>query len=186
MVLFMMFALVGFGGACDDIEERVFRLHILANSDSEADQSLKLKVRDGLLEYSEEIFNGCTSKGEAIASAKENIDAIQTEAERIVKECGYDYDVKVEVTNASFDTRVYENFTLPAGNYDALRVIIGKGEGHNWWCVMYPQLCISASSAEDFKEELPDGESDMIEGDGYEIRFGIVDLFHNISNWFSW
>lgn len=193
VVISLLFSVASFAGACEDIEDKVLRLHILANSDTEADQALKLKVRDAILELSPEIFGEASSKEEAKASAQEKLPAIIAEAKRIVCEEGYDYDVSAEIVNDKFNTRVYENFTLPAGDYDAVRITIGSGEGHNWWCVMYPALCLPSACGNELQKELNDSECDIVDGgygtaeknenNNYEIRFGIVEAVVGFSDW---
>lgn len=187
LVMAFAFSVVSFAGACEDIESRVLRLHILANSDSESDQALKLKVRDAILEISPEIFGDTSSKQEAIRKAKTDLPKIIAEAERVIKAEGYNYSVRVEVVNDKFNTRVYENFTLPAGDYDAVRIIIGSGSGHNWWCVMFPALCLPSAEGNELQNELPDSEKCIIDNNensnGYEIRFGVVEAVSNFSDW---
>lgn len=187
LVMAFAFSVVSFAGACEDIESRVLRLHILANSDSESDQALKLKVRDAILEISPEIFGDTSSKQEAIKKAKTDLPKIIAEAERVIKAEGYNYSVRAEVVNDKFNTRVYENFTLPAGDYDAVRIIIGSGSGHNWWCVMFPALCLPSAEGNELQNELPDSEKCIVDNNenskGYEIRFGVVEAVSSFSDW---
>lgn len=186
LVMAFVFSIVSFAGACEDIESRVLRLHILANSDSESDQALKLKVRDAVLKISPEIFGDVSSKQEAIEKAKADLPKFIAEAERIIKAEGYNYSVKAEVVNDKFNTRVYENFTLPAGDYDAVRITIGSGEGHNWWCVMFPALCLPSATGNELQEELPNSEKEIVNNENnnsYEIRFGIIEAVSNFSDW---
>lgn len=187
LVMAFVFSIVSFAGACEDIESRVLRLHILANSDSESDQALKLKVRDAILEISPEIFGDTSSKQEAIRKAKTDLPKIIAEAERVIKAEGYNYSVRAEVVNDKFNTRVYENFTLPAGDYDAVRIIIGSGSGHNWWCVMFPALCLPSAEGNELQNELPDSEKCIVDNNensnGYEIRFGVVEAVSSFSDW---
>lgn len=187
LVTALVFSLTSFAGACEDIESRVLRLHILANSDSEADQTLKLKVRDAVLEISPEIFGDTMSKQEAIENAKRNLPKIISKAKSVIAEEGYDYSVTAEVVNDKFNTRVYENFTLPAGDYDVVRITIGSGQGHNWWCVMFPALCLPSAVGNELQEELPESEKGIVdnseESNGYEIRFGIVEAVTGFSDW---
>lgn len=129
----------------DGISDNVLRLHILANSDSEEDQALKLKVRDAILAETSELFAECNSRLEVEQVALDNMDRIQAIAEKVIKENGYDYPVKCEITYMKFDDRTYDDLTLPGGYYDAVRITIGEAKGHNWWCVMYPQFCIAPS-----------------------------------------
>lgn len=179
-----LLSMVGFCGACEDIESEVLRLHILANSDSEEDQTLKLKVRDGLLAYSETLFQNAATKAEAETIAKENLAQIQSEAEKIIRENGYDYGVQVYIKNMSFNTRVYGDVTLPAGNYDAIRVVIGAGEGHNWWCVMFPPLCLPSATGTELNTVLNDEEQKIVTDEHYTFKFKIVEIFESIVSLF--
>lgn len=133
-----------FAKQCEELPDRLFRLHILANSDSTEDQQLKYDLRDYILEDMEYVFEGCQSAEEAGAAAKAALGDIAAKAQRFVYGKGYDYTVSVSVENTYFTTRSYGSFVVPAGNYDALRIVIGEGEGHNWWCVMFPPLCLGA------------------------------------------
>ena len=141
-VLFGSFSV--FAKECEEMPEKLFRLHILANSDSEEDQQLKYDLRDYLLTDMEEIFADCSSAAEAKEAAKKNLALITEKSQQFVYDKGYDYTITASVENVYFTTRQYGGFTAPAGNYDALRILIGKGEGHNWWCVMFPPLCLGA------------------------------------------
>ncbi|MGN0537092.1 MAG: stage II sporulation protein R [Acutalibacteraceae bacterium] len=179
-----LLSMVGFCGACEDIESEVLRLHILANSDSDEDQALKLKVRDGLLTYSETLFKNTATKAEAKTIAKENLAQIQSEAEKIIRENGYDYSVQVYIKNISFNTRVYDNITLPAGNYDTIQVVIGAGEGHNWWCVMFPPLCLPSATGTELNTVLNDEEQKIVTDDNYTFKFKIVEIFEGIVSLF--
>ncbi len=129
----------------EGISDGVLRLHILANSDSKEDQELKLKVRDAVLNETEDLFCKGKTRLEVEQIALNNIDKIQDVAERTIKDNGYNYPVKCELTYMEFNDRTYGDITLPAGYYDAVRITIGEAKGHNWWCVMYPQLCIAPS-----------------------------------------
>ncbi len=129
----------------EGISDGVLRLHILANSDSKEDQELKIKVRDAVLAETADLFCKGKTRLQVEQIALNSIDKIQTVAEKTIKENGYNYPVKCELTYMEFDDRTYGDITLPAGYYDALRITIGEAKGHNWWCVMYPQLCIAPS-----------------------------------------
>lgn len=186
LVVTCVMTLNGFYGACREIRGEVFRLHILANSDSEEDQALKLKVRDGLLDHTKELFANCRNREEAIEAAKENIESISECAGRILKDQGCDYPVRAYVTNMDFETREYDEFTLPAGRYDALRIEIGRAEGHNWWCVLFPVLCINASGKSDFSDLLnKDEESIVSDSESFEVRFKIVEFFERLCSYFG-
>ncbi len=175
-VVTCLMAMTGFYGACEEIRGDVLRLHILANSDSDEDQKLKLKVRDGLLGYTDELFSECIDKNEALRLAQEHIGEIRSFAEKTVREYGYSYPVQAYVTNMSFDTREYGKLTLPAGRYDAVRIIIGKGEGHNWWCVLFPALCLPSAGGNVLGNALDGAEQDIVSGgDRYQVRFKLLE-----------
>ena len=180
LVLVLTLTICGFDAKCDTVRENVLRLHVLANSDSEDDQALKLKVRDALLTVSADVFENCTSEQEAVASAKDNLALFTSTAEQVIAENGYSYSVKVEVANTWFETRDYENFSLPAGVYEALKVTIGEGKGKNWWCVMFPSICLPAASGEskDFSSVLEDDTAEIVEQPKrYKARFKVVEIF---------
>lgn len=165
--------------ASTQVKTETLRLHIIANSDSDFDQELKLKVRDRILEYTDGLFAEVSGKTEAEALAKYSSDDIKAVAEEVIAENRADYSVSVEITNMWFETRTYDGFTLPAGNYDAVRVIIGAGKGHNWWCVMYPPLCIPG--AENALQKYG-ANARFVEGDGFEIRFAFLEWLENLKN----
>ena len=173
-----------FADEYEGITDTVFRLHILANSDTDEDQALKLKVRDAVLEETSYIFADKNSAAESAAAAEENLDFIREIAEKTIRENGFDYPVSCEVTEMRFDSRVYDSLTMPAGEYSALRITIGNAAGKNWWCVMFPPLCIPAVT--DIDEALAeyDGvftqeELDMLHSpENYECRFYFLELFH--------
>ena len=170
-----LLSMTGFCAACDDIDDRILRFHILANSDSKEDQSLKLKVRDEIVRYTDEMFAQCKNKEDAVNSAKNHITQIEKKASEVIRSNGYDYTVKACVTKMHFDTRTYSDFTLPAGEYDAVRITIGSGEGHNWWCVLYPAVCVP-SAEKNIGSVLNKNETDIVtESDKYIIRFKIVE-----------
>ena len=133
-----------FARQCEELPDKLFRLHILANSDSDEDQRLKYDLRDFIMEDMEQVFADCSTAAEAGEAAKAALPDIAAKAQRFVREKGYDYPVTVSVENTYFTTRSYGSLVVPAGNYDALRIVIGEGEGHNWWCVMFPPLCLGA------------------------------------------
>ena len=132
-----------------EIYDSVIRLHVLANSDTEDDQALKLMVRDEVLRVTEPILQGCTSREQAERILGAHADEITAAAQAVVTEQGYDYPVTVLLGKEEYPTRNYENCCFPSGSYVSLRVCIGEAEGQNWWCVLFPPLCLSAASAED-------------------------------------
>ncbi len=140
------------------IYDDVIRLHVLANSDSEYDQSLKLYVRDAVLLYVDALINGVSDKEEAERILEASTESIREAAKLAVSEYGGEYDVNVTLSVEEYPRRVYGSVTLPAGSYTSLRVMIGAAEGENWWCVLFPQLCTSL--AVDIGEVSDDSESE--------------------------
>lgn len=142
----------------EDLENSVFRLHVIANSDSKEDQNLKYIVRDKLLQYMNSYLSNTSTKEDAIKIANEHLDEFKQVAINTIKEQGYSYNVNVKVGNFEFPTKTYGDISLPAGFYDALRVEIGEAKGQNWWCVMFPPLCFvdvtSGVVPEESKKEL--------------------------------
>lgn len=186
LILTLVFSIVSFGATTDNIEKDVLRLHILANSDSEEDQQLKLKVRDAIINLEGEVFDTALDVANAKEKVVKDFDKIRSTAKSVIKANGYDYDVDVRLEKTYFETRYYDEFTLPAGYYEALRVIIGSGEGHNWWCVMYPPLCLN--SAEDIKtyKDLSRQEKDLIKSNPkYDIRFKGYEIWKKILRYFE-
>lgn len=174
-----------------DIADSVFRLHVIANSNSDEDQNLKYIVRDKVIEYMSSISQNASSKEEVIKIAKANLDKIQAIAAQTIRENGYTYSVNVEVGNFSFPSKRYGDITLPPGYYDALRIKIGKAEGQNWWCVMFPPLCfvdvtsgvVPDESKEIMKENLSKEEFDLISKNSNEVKvkFKIVEVLQNFT-----
>lgn len=186
-VLTVIYSVIPFEANCSEISNDVFRLHIIANSDSVADQNLKLKVRDEVLQYTYSLFDNAKSKEEAESVISDNLQKISNVAFTEVLDNGYDYEVKAEITNMYFSTRYYENYTLPSGEYDALRITIGSGKGKNWWCVMYPSICISSVEEQDekAKETFDDQQYDIVKNEQYQYKFKVVEIFEKICSFFS-
>lgn len=187
LVIAVVFSVIGFGKECEDIRDDVVRLHILANSDSEADQQVKLAVRDALLNGGKELFNGTVNKDSAEYMLEVQKDELIRIADNVLKENGFNYTAQIYLTKEYFTTRTYENFTLPAGEYLALKVVLGSGEGHNWWCVMFPPLCLPAASENaDIDAVFGEDGADIIQsGAKYEIRFKIVEIIESIKSHLS-
>ena len=175
----------------NDIEDSVLRLHIVANSDSDEDQALKLKVRDEVVERCGFLFENCVSAEQSIKTAADNIGFIKYVAEQVITENGYNYDADCQVTQCSFPTKQYERpgdgvVSLPRGEYNALNIKIGAAKGKNWWCVMYPPLCfvdgvasVPDETDELLKSQLTASEYELItESDRPEIKikFKIAEL----------
>ncbi|MDE5772234.1 MAG: stage II sporulation protein R [Ruminococcus sp.] len=172
------------GKALDELRGSVLRLHILAESDSEYDQNLKIKVRDRLLES--DIFDGAESLEEAEKLAEEKLPEIIDIAEETLRKNGCFVPVTAEITDMDFDERVYGNITMPSGNYRALRIKIGSAEGHNWWCVMYPPLCIPSACEIEENEDaeevfFSEKEIDIMNNPKkYKVRFAIWDKLKSV------
>ena len=164
------------------IYDNVLRLHVLANSDSSADQALKLEVRDRILRETATLFKDCKTKDEAREAVENNLDKIREIAEQTVREAGYEYGVSVSLGEEEYPTKNYEECCFPAGEYLSLRVMIGEAEGENWWCVLFPPLCIDAAgeSREVFAEVgLTDEQYSFItETDNaqYKVRFKLLEV----------
>lgn len=184
MMIAFIVAVIPFFNSCQELSEDVMRVHILANSDSAADQSLKLSVRDRVLEHCSAYFDDCEDKNEAMAVTEDHLDEIEKVAEKEIRDQGFDYSVKAEVGQAYFNTRYYDEFTMPAGWYDSLRLTIGEGGGKNWWCVMYPALCVGAATDDKMKEDLSDGEYRVVTSDKVDFRFKIVEYWEDLCNLF--
>lgn len=177
--------IIPFNRKCEKIRNSVFRLHIIANSDSKSDQSLKLKVRDGMLELGEELFKDAKDYIEAKEIAEQNIDILRQNAKETLAKNGCDSDVTVSVGKAWFGTREYEDFTLPAGEYDALRIVIGEGSGKNWWCVMFPAVCLPAAKG-DIEDALDSPETEIVKGGKkYKAAFKIVEIYESVKRFFK-
>lgn len=173
-----------------DISNSVFRLHVIANSNSDEDQALKYKVRDNLLNYMNNLCENCNSKEDAIKIVSKHQEEFKQIALETVKNEGFSYDIKIEIGNFEFPTKHYGDISLPAGFYDALKVEIGKAEGRNWWCVMFPSLCfvdissgiVPDESKEELQNVLSDEEYAIISDNNnpsIKLKFKLLELFTN-------
>ena len=173
-----------------DLSDNLIRLHIIANSDSETDQAVKLKVRDRILSEMSVYFKDAKDAGECRKIINNNIDMVVWYANDELKKNGFDYTADAYYGRFEFPTKVYANVTLPKGEYEAVRVVLGKGEGHNWWCVMFPPLCFTNetkgeldSENKEFLKENLNGESyDIITNNGnldVKIKFKLLELITN-------
>ena len=175
----------------EKIYESVVRLHVLANSDSEEDQALKLKVRDAVLAYTSPLVIDSASREEAIEILTGELDGIKAVAQKTVEDNGYDYPVDVTLTLEEYPTRNYESMSFPSGEYVSLRVLIGESEGQNWWCVLFPPLCLSAATEKSDNEEAfvavgltSDQYKIITETDDskYQLRFKILEAIEDMIN----
>lgn len=174
-----------------EVYDTVVRLHVLANSDTEEDQTLKLMVRDGVLEAAAPLVEGCTTQAEAVEALTAHLSDLESAALAVVESEGYDYPVTVLLGEEDYPTRVYESCAFPAGTYVSLRVLIGEGEGQNWWCCLFPPLCLSAATAKQDNEDafiqvgLTKDQYGIITETGktkYKVRFKLLEV---LEDWFG-
>ena len=183
LTFLLLYNVSTFAYSCQTLRNDVIRLHILANSDSDEDQALKLKVRDAILLQCPGIFDGTVSPENAKEKIEPELDNLQSVAEQIIKENGYDYSVKAYLDEEYFSTRVYEDATMPAGKYLALKVIIGDGNGKNWWCVMFPTLCLPAAEENSADAVFSENEKDIVfNTEKYEVRFKVMEYFEKVKS----
>lgn len=168
------------------LAEKLIRLHVVANSDSEADQALKLQVRDAVLAVTEPLL---AEAGDPAAVLAANLPAVQSAAEDCLRANGAGDAVRVTLGRETFPTRIYDSFSLPAGVYTALRVTIGAGEGHNWWCVVFPSICFRATAADlesaAVSAGFTEGEVKLITeaSEGYVLKFKVLELLQRLQDW---
>lgn len=170
------------------IAEKILRFHVLGNSNSHKDQQVKLQVRDAIGSMMEPVLESSDSLNRSEQLVKENMPQILEVANQVLEENGFDYKAKASIKTVEFPDKTYGTYTFPAGKYEALQVILGKGSGHNWWCVLYPNMCFRGSlyevvddkSKEDLKEILTAEEYEDVENrksDHWEIRFKLLEYF---------
>lgn len=182
--IFLSFA--NFNASCDELRQNVLRLHIIANSNSPEDQALKLKIRDRILAESGSLFEADHDLASALKTAKASLWRLQKIANEVIKENGFDYTATASIGTAFFETREYDDFTLPAGDYESLIINVGKAGGKNWWCVIFPQVCIP--TAKDAKLSDSVGESGVKVAENpkkYVMRFKTVEIYENIKHLLS-
>ena len=172
----------------EDIYDSVLRLHVVANSDSEEDQSLKLEVRDKVIQISRELCGECQRLEEAQAIIKENLQSICDTAAEQIKESGYNYSVEVRLGEEKYPRKTYDSLCFPSGKYLSLQVLIGNAEGQNWWCVLFPPLCLDAATDPSSNEELfisvgltSEQYKIITESDSpsYKARFKLLEIIEN-------
>ena len=183
LVCSIMLSMVGFKDSCNEMYRNIIRIRIIANSDSSEDQSLKIKVRDAVLGKSKELYGNDSTYEDAVKITNENLDVLLEEARSVIENSGYFYDVNSEFRDEFFDTRVYDNFTLPAGTYKTAVFTLGEGKGKNWWCVIFPQVCVGACSG-----SLTDSVSDSAShfaynAENYVIKFKTVEIFEKVKKY---
>lgn len=182
IVVAILFSICSFAKTSEEIRSDVLRLHVIANSDTSVDQNLKLRLRDYILQEGKDIFNGSVNVENAVEKIEPVLPELEKSTKAFVNQAGFDYDVKISLSNEYFTTRTYETVTLPAGKYLALRVVIGSGEGHNWWCVMFPPMCVPAADKKDEIENVfSEKEIKLVESKPkYEPRFKVVEIYEQL------
>lgn len=180
------------GAEQDQLADKIIRLHVIANSDTDADQALKLKVRDKILEVSEDLIPPDSSQDEAMEILAAHLEELAADGASVVGTEGYTYPVTASLEeDVWFPTKTYTDFALPAGNYTALRLTIGEGNGQNWWCVVFPPLCmgsVTEAVAESAPEDsFTDREVALITGEeeGYVVKFKAMELLAELEHWAS-
>lgn len=191
--LLVMLAVVMLTGAAalrkqDQLQQKMIRLHVVANSDSDRDQALKLQVRDRVLAFTEQTMRAAADREAANQALRVSLPAIEQMAEETLRENGCGDSVEVRLEPAEFPLKAYDGFRLPAGEYMALRVLIGEAAGQNWWCVVYPPLCMTAAS--DVQETgiacgMEQEELDLMQeaGEEYQVKFRCVELWEQLRQW---
>ena len=192
LMLGLLVAVIGgswLGREQQALADSVIRFHVIANSDSEADQAVKLAVRDRVLVKAEEIYPENATLEQAREALEGQLGVLAAAGRAVVEEQGYDYPVTAQLTDCWFPTKEYEGFALPAGNYTALRVTIGEGKGQNWWCVAFPPLCLGAAS-ETVEQALEAGyftpdQGALVTGEGYVLKFKALELLGELQGLFE-
>lgn len=173
-----------FAAACGQLPRDVVRLHVVANSNGAEDQAVKLLVRDAVLEEAARWYQGAGSMEEASSQLCTHLQSIAGAARQVLGEQGVGYSATAQMTEMYFPTRDYGDFRLPAGRYRTLRVTLGEGAGKNWWCVVFPSLCLPAATQEEALLTLPEGERQVVEG-GQDVRVKLkaVELWESLREW---
>lgn len=171
---------------CDELRQNVLRLHIIANSDSVEDQDLKLAVRDEILKNSVDIFKECDNLETALNTANLKTEELKDIANGVIKSNGFDYESTVSVGDSYFNTREYDDFTLPAGIYKSLTVKLGNAQGKNWWCVVFPCVCVPSASEASLSDTVSDSAAQTAENASkYTVKFKTVEIYEQIKKIFS-
>ena len=190
MIFFLavMAVSVWLGGVAADaraLRQDIVRLHVVANSDAPEDQAVKIQVRDAVLDTLQEGMADLTDPEKALAYAQEMIPKLTRRCNEVLLQAGFDETVRITVGPGEFPLRLYDTFRLPSGVYQALKVVIGEGQGRNWWCVVFPELCAGATSAEFVETAKLEGMDEALAvsltGD-YEIRFWVLDQLGKLEN----
>ncbi len=185
-VLAMVASMLPFAVSSEELPRHIVRLHVIANSDSQRDQAVKLKVRDAVLREAEQWVGDAETMEEANSILCVHLETLEKAANKALRENGFSESAAVRVTDQYFPTRDYEAFSLPAGKYRTLLVTIGEGKGKNWWCVVFPALCLPAAEErpEDALSLLPENQRELVKNpEKYRIKFKAVELYEELKKW---
>ena len=189
LIFFIFFSIFSYAKTVStDLENNIFRLHILANSNSIEDQSLKLKIRDNIINYLENLCINCSSKSEYISIIEKNIENLKAITRQAIIENGYNYSINIEIGNFYFPTKHYGNISYPSGFYDGLKIKIGEAEGQNWWCSLFPPLCftdissgiIDDNARKNLENNISSEEFSIISSNNtiYKIKFKLIEFLN--------
>ncbi len=181
----LLFSVVGFSKDCNEMYQNIIRIRVIANSNSTADQELKLLVRDAVLNSSKTLFNAVNSYEDAVIATTENSNMLLSAAKSSVFENGYSYDVSLEFKEEYFPTREYDDFSLPAGKYQTAVFTIGDGKGENWWCVIYPQVCVGSCSGKLNESLSAQTANTAYNAKKYKVKFKTVEVFESVKKYFK-
>ncbi len=186
LICAVLLSMAHFDAVCDDLRTNVLRLHIIANSDSTADQQVKLKVRDAVISCAENIFSDSDNLEQAQTAAQDNIEIFSRVAMTTLQENGFDYKAVAKIGDSDFETREYDDFTLPSGTYRSLIITLGEGKGKNWWCVVFPSICLPAAGERSLKDTASDESAETAENPKkYVIKFKTVEIYEQIKRLFD-
>lgn len=186
LICAILLSMAHFDAVCDDLRNNILRLHIFANSDSKEDQEVKLKVRDAVIKCAQNIFSDSKNLNQAEETAKNNIEIFSRVASQTLYENGYEYSATAKIGDSNFETREYEEFTLPAGTYRSLIITLGEGKGENWWCVVFPSVCLTAAGEHSLNETAsPESTKTAENPKKYIVRFKTVEIYEEIKRIFK-
>ena len=188
LIFLIIYNISAFAYQCNEIRSDTIRLHVIADSDTQIDQDVKLKVRDAVLNAGKSIFDGTVTKENAQEKITNELEIIENTANETLRKYNMNYTAKAELVTEYFDTRIYDNkVVLPAGKYLALKIVLGEGNGQNWWCVMFPTLCLPVAEKTDseaIKSVYSDNAENIVTNPKkYEYRFKIVELIEKMKNY---
>ncbi|MDE8727834.1 stage II sporulation protein R [Ruminococcus bromii] len=183
LILTVLLNLTGFSAQCAALEENIVRLHVIANSNTEEDQNVKLRVRDAVLSEAKKWYGNAEDFDDAVTALCTHLESLEAAANSVLEAESFPYRAKAEICEMYFPTRTYESFKLPAGHYRTLRISLGKAEGKNWWCVVFPALCVPGAS--DLSDLPSDTDTLVREPEGYEVKFKVAEIFSRLRELFD-